>query len=64
MIALMKWNLPKSDSSTYEGFDTTDFFDIFETCDLFDISDFGYTNKLSKNKQGEVFICYHLWRVV
>ena len=35
--------LPNNDSSTYDGLDTPDFFDILEMCDLFDTCDCGYT---------------------
>lgn len=35
--------LPNNDSSTNEGLETPDFFDILEMCDLFDTCDCGYT---------------------
>ena len=35
--------LPNNDSSTYDGLETPDFFDILEMCDLFDTYDCGYT---------------------
>lgn len=40
---LFYYILPKSDSSTNDGFDTPDFLDILEMCDLFDTCDCGYT---------------------
>jgi hypothetical protein len=44
-------HLPKSDSSTYEGLETTDFFDLLESCDFWEISDLGYKQTVRSNNR-------------